>query len=169
MIPNTAPVSVQPASTAVATAATKKHTGFELSFDNLLDIVNPLQHLPVIGTLYRAITGDKIAAPEKIAGGALFGGLWGLVSSVADAAFEAVTGKDFGSTVLALFTGHHEPKTVAANATGAAASVVAPEPAADVGALMAALATKGVDSDTARRATYAYSKTINMAAADALR
>ena len=31
---------------------------WDFSFHNLLDIVNPLQHLPVIGTLYRAITGD---------------------------------------------------------------------------------------------------------------
>ena len=42
-------------------------------------------------------------------------GLWGAVASVADAAFEAVTGKDFGDTVLALFTGHHDGTPVAGN------------------------------------------------------
>ena len=27
-------------------------------FHHLLDVINPLQHLPLVGTLYRAITGD---------------------------------------------------------------------------------------------------------------
>ncbi|HEU0095775.1 MAG TPA: hypothetical protein VFQ52_04930, partial [Rhizomicrobium sp.] len=44
-------------------------------FNHVLDVVNPLQHLPVVGTLYRAITGDKIGAVEKIAGDTLYGGL----------------------------------------------------------------------------------------------
>ena len=88
---------------------------WDFSFHHLLDIVNPLQHLPVIGTIYRAITGDHIGMPEKIAGDTLYGGLWGAVSGVADAAFEAMTGKDFGSTVLALFTGHHHDIAVASN------------------------------------------------------
>ena len=81
---------------------------WDFSFHNLLDIINPLEHLPVIGTIYRAITGTHIGMPEKIAGDALYGGLWGAVASVADTMFEAVTGKDFGSTVLALFTGSHQ-------------------------------------------------------------
>ena len=100
---------------------------WDLSFHNLLDIINPLEHLPVIGTLYRAITGTHIGMPEKIAGDALYGGLWGAVSSVADAAFEKVTGKDFGDTVLSLFSGHHD--TELANAAAApAAQAPATEP-----------------------------------------
>src|SRR6201999_1577682 len=96
-----------------ASADDAKAHEWDFSFHNLLDIVNPLQHLPVVGTLYRAITGDHIGTPEKIAGDALYGGLWGAVSSVADAGFEAVTGKDFGSTVLAFFTGHHQSDNTA--------------------------------------------------------
>ena len=125
------------------------------AFHDLLDIVNPLQHLPVIGTLYRAITGDKMGTVEKIAGDALYGGLWGAVGSVADTAFEAVTGKDFGSTVLAfaekeLGIGQQDaPVQVAANAGAAPDS-------ADVVAFGNALAAKGVDSDMASRAMYAY-------------
>jgi len=128
------------------------------AFHDLLDIVNPLQHLPVIGTLYRAITGDKMGTVEKIAGDALYGGLWGAVGSVADTAFEAVTGKDFGSTVLAfaekeLGIGQQDaPVQVAANAGAAPA---APD-SADVVAFGNALAAKGVDSDMASRAMYAY-------------
>ncbi len=66
-------------------------------------MVNPLQHLPVIGTIYRAITGEHIGAVEKIAGDTLYGGLWGAVSSVADVAFEGITGKSAEDTVLGWF------------------------------------------------------------------
>jgi hypothetical protein len=168
MIPAADPISLQTVSAPTAKPAAEKHTGFEFSFDNLLDIVNPLQHLPVIGTIYRAITGDKIAMPEKIAGDALFGGLWGLVSSVADAAFEAVTGKDFGSTVLALFTSDHDKKAVASNPV-APAVFGQTASSADIDALTSALYSKGVDWDIARRATYAYRTSMNRTAADALR
>ena len=109
-----ATLAVAAAPTATPAGSAQKSSDWDFSFHNLLDIINPLEHLPIIGTLYRAITGTHIGIPEKIAGDALYGGLWGAVSSVADAAFEAVTGKDFGSTVLALFTGHHHDTAVAA-------------------------------------------------------
>ena len=38
--------------------APHQSSDWDFSFHDLLDIVNPLQHLPVIGTIYRAITGD---------------------------------------------------------------------------------------------------------------
>ena len=151
------------ASAAPAPAATEH--GFSLGsvFHDLLDIVNPLQHLPVIGTLYRAITGDTMGTVEKIAGDALYGGLWGAVGAVADTAFEAVTGKDFGSTVLAfaedtLGFGHHGAKVqMAANAPSAPASASVPgSPDDGVSAFGNALAQKGVDDALATRALYAY-------------
>jgi hypothetical protein len=151
---------VTPQAPAKADAAAD--SGWDFTFHNLLSIVNPLQHLPVIGTLYRAITGDKIATPEKIAGDALYGGLWGAVSSIADTAFEAVTGKDFGDTVLALFTGSSDkPAAAVAAASPATASTPTPLPAsADILALTDALARKGVDSDIAQRALSAYRRSV---------
>ena len=77
-----------PQTQAQAAAATPAGAGPGFSFHDLLSIINPLQHLPVIGTLYRAVTGDTIGTPEKIAGDTLYGGLWGAVASIADAAFE---------------------------------------------------------------------------------
>ena len=144
---------------------TQKSSDWDFSFHNLLDIINPLEHLPIIGTIYRAITGTHIGIPEKIAGDTLYGGLWGAVSSVADAAFEAVTGKDFGSTVLALFTGHHHDTAVAANV------VVTPpvklpalsesqDATPDMVALQSSLSRNGVDGDLAQRAMAAYRKSI---------
>lgn len=157
---------------ASAPAAATAGSGLSLNtaFHDLLDIVNPLQHLPVVGTLYRAITGDTIGTVEKIAGDALYGGLWGAVGSVADSAFEAVTGKDFGATVLAyaqdaLGIGHHDavqvaantaPKTAAAPQAAGAKAGVPTTDSADVLAFGSALAAKGVDNDTAARALYAY-------------
>ena len=152
-------VAYAPAPAASASATGKSDTGFSLhtAFHDLLDIVNPLQHLPIVGTLYRAITGDTIGTMEKIAGDTLYGGVWGAVSSVADAAFEAVTGKDFGATMLALVTG--DDKTPAAKAAAPVRTAsVAPKQAdgADVAALTDALSAKGVNSDLSTRALYAY-------------
>ncbi|HXM00180.1 MAG TPA: hypothetical protein VN932_09635 [Rhizomicrobium sp.] len=91
-------------------------TGGKSFWDDMLDVVNPLQHLPVVGTIYRAITGDKMGDLEKVAGDALYGGPIGLVSSLADVAFEKITGKDFGDTVLDFVTGGDKTTAVAANA-----------------------------------------------------
>jgi hypothetical protein len=81
------------------------------SFGDLLDIVNPLQHLPVVGTLYRKLTGDQISTPAKIAGDAIYGGPVGLLSSLGDTAFEAVTGKSVGDTVMGFVLGDDAGKT----------------------------------------------------------
>src|SRR5579863_5184181 len=83
--------------------ASNSGTQKEGFFHHLLDIINPLQHLPVIGTIYRAITGEHIGTVERIAGDTLYGGLWGAVSSIADVAFEGITGKSAEDTVLSWF------------------------------------------------------------------
>jgi hypothetical protein len=102
------------ATPSAQTQQTSSSGGF--SFHDILNIVNPLQHLPVISTIYRAVTGDKINDFEKVAGDTLYGGVVGFVSSMADTIFEAVTGKDFGDTVLGLITGDDD-KTGVANAS----------------------------------------------------
>jgi hypothetical protein len=127
----------------------------------LLDILNPLEHLPIIGSIYRAITGTHIGIPEKVAGDALYGGLWGAVSGIADAAFEAVTGKDLGDTVLALFRSSPAAQLTQVTVTPAAQLPASPQ-TADVLALKASLDRHGVDSDLAQRAIAAYRKSLIM-------
>ncbi|HEY4113042.1 MAG TPA: hypothetical protein VGM17_03185 [Rhizomicrobium sp.] len=106
--------SANPAGSAKPTTEASKDDG--LSFDDLLDVVNPLQHFPIVSTLYRHYAHDEIKPLPKIAGDALYGGLPGLISSVADFAFEKITGKNFGDTVLAMITGDDDKTTaVAAN------------------------------------------------------
>lgn len=73
-----------------------------LTFGDVLDVINPLQHLPMVGSIYRAITGDTISAASKVTGGALFGGLIGFAAAVADTVLEESSGKDAGAYVMAV-------------------------------------------------------------------
>jgi hypothetical protein len=175
------PVSADKSSGDTSGAA--PHESF---FHHLWDVINPLQHLPVIGTIYRAITGEHLDPVEKIAGDTLYGGLWGAVSSIADVAFESITGKSFEDTALALFKSDDKIKvastmvaapTINANVSLPSAdlpalpttTVAANAPAnipggMDVAALTNALSSKGVDSDTASRALYAYRRSMGLTA-----
>jgi hypothetical protein len=73
----------------------------EPSFADFIDLINPLQHIPVISTIYRAITGDEIGAVPRILGDTLFGGPTGLLMAVANEVIKADTGKDIGEQALA--------------------------------------------------------------------
>lgn len=95
------------------TAASNKTTGgrhsrFTLwgddgfTFGDLIDVVNPLQHIPVLSTIYRALSRDTIAAAPRLLGGALFGGVIGAAAAAANTLLEQVTGKDVGDHVLTL-------------------------------------------------------------------
>jgi len=70
-------------------------------FDDFLDVINPLQHLPIISTIYRAATGDEISPGARIIGGAVFGGPIGFAAAIANAAVEEASGKDIGAIMLA--------------------------------------------------------------------
>jgi hypothetical protein len=102
-------------SSAVRAPVPERAPQHHFSFSDVLDIVNPLQHLPVIGTLYRKLTHDEIGTPEKIMGDTLYGGVPGLISSVADTAFEKITGKNFADTALSLFDGGDSGKLAASD------------------------------------------------------
>lgn len=71
-------------------------------FGDVLDIINPLQHLPVIGTIYRKITGDTIKPLSDIVGSALFGGPIGAASSAINLAVKEGTGKDLAENALSI-------------------------------------------------------------------
>jgi hypothetical protein len=77
----------------------------DMRFEDFIDIVNPLQHIPLVNMVYRAMTGDKISGVAQIAGSALYGGPLGIVSGVANAIIQEETGKDVGDTVIAMLNG----------------------------------------------------------------
>lgn len=165
--------AVTSTATKTADSGVKEEEGF---FGHLLDVVNPLQHIPIIGTIYRAITGDKIGSVEKIMGGTLYGGMWGAISSIADVAFKGITGKSFEDTALSLLKSDSKAKAnkVAATPvsfTGPSADIPslpaidAANVSGDVAAFTSALSAKGVDSETANRALYAYRRSMGLVSA----
>ena len=90
-----------------------------LTFGDFLDVINPLQHIPILSAIYRELTGDQISPAARIAGGGLFGGIFGLFAAVANVAIEQGTGQDVGSHVMAMFDG--EPAADGATRLAAAA------------------------------------------------
>jgi hypothetical protein len=76
-----------------------------LTFYDLLDIINPLQHLPILSNIYRELTGDDLSPGARMMGGGLFGGFIGFGVAMFNAIVEDLTGKDVGGHVFALFRG----------------------------------------------------------------
>lgn len=97
------------------------------SFWDVLDIINPLQHIPIVSDIYQELTGDKIGVAARVAGGTLFGGPVGLIASLVDCSIEQSTGKDAGGHVLALFKDDESTVPGEAPATMLAAADAASE------------------------------------------
>ncbi|MEE2761734.1 MAG: hypothetical protein VYE18_09845 [Pseudomonadota bacterium] len=74
------------------------------TFRDFLDMINPLHHIPVVGTLYRSITGDQLDPGAKMFGSTVLGGPIGAVASIIDVAIKHNTGKDIGEHTIAMFT-----------------------------------------------------------------
>ncbi len=105
----------------------------EFSFWDLLDIVNPLQHIPVISSIYRRITGDEISPTARIIGATLYGGPAGFVIAANMALVEEVAGQSPGDALANAVFGAPEPEAEAIADAGmarpaetAAAAAVAP-------------------------------------------
>ena len=82
-----------------------------VTFSDFLDVVNPLQNIPVVSSYYRESTGDEASMMAKLAGGALYGGLFGVgaiagfAASLVNTILENQTGKDVGGHVIATLQG----------------------------------------------------------------
>ena len=70
-----------------------------MSFSDLLDVINPLEHIPIVSAIYRAASGDTISPGARVAGDALYGAAMGvasmglsLVGAVGDEVFTAANG-----------------------------------------------------------------------------
>ncbi|MBL8702195.1 MAG: hypothetical protein JNK67_27670 [Alphaproteobacteria bacterium] len=92
----------------------------KFKFSDLVALVNPLQHLPIIGPLYRKLTGDEPHPAVKVIGGLIFGGPIGLVNATLNHVFEQTTGKTPVDAIAGLFMGDGE-KSAAADPAPAAA------------------------------------------------
>lgn len=100
----TVPVSLNTTAAASASTATAAVSGSSSFFGDLLDTVNPLQHIPILSSLYRTITNTEISPLADIAGSTIYGGPIGgaiaAVSQVGKAAFHGIMG-DTSATEVA--------------------------------------------------------------------
>jgi hypothetical protein len=111
---------------SVQAAATADH---RFTFHDFLSAINPLQYLPVVGTIYRAVTGDIIPEALRDFGSMLVSGLLGgpigLGINIGSLIAEKVTGID-PEKIFAT-----QPKAVAsATAPAKALPATAPAPSA---------------------------------------
>lgn len=79
-----------------------------LGFKDLLDVINPLQHIPGISTMYQKATGDNISPAAQFMGAMLFGGPIGAAVSMVDIAIKDKTGDGFTANMAALVSGDSE-------------------------------------------------------------
>ena len=77
----------------------------EFGFADLVDMVNPLQHIPLVAQLYRGVTGDEIKPASQVMGGALFGGALGAAAGLVNVVIQEETGKDITGNALAMARG----------------------------------------------------------------
>lgn len=91
----------------------------KFGFDDFLDIINPLQHIPFVNMAYRALTGDQINGAAQMVGAVAMGPVSAL-STVIDLAFKSETGEGLAANGIAmLFGGDDAPADVASYATAA--------------------------------------------------
>ena len=76
-----------------------------LTFNDVLDIVNPLQHIPLVDAIYRRVSGDTIRPQGEILGSFLYGGLLGGAIATASVLFHEATGIDPAQDLIALIAG----------------------------------------------------------------
>ena len=82
--------------------ADTENTDEPFGFGDLVDIVNPLQHIPVVSNLYRAVTGDNIRPSSDIIGKAIYGGLAGAASGLANVIIKHETGRNVMEHAVAM-------------------------------------------------------------------
>lgn len=76
----------------------------KFGWDDVVDLINPLQHIPLVNIAYRHFTGDQENGSAELLGGIAFGPL-GALSAIADLAVRSTTGRDIGENVIAMVTG----------------------------------------------------------------
>ncbi|WP_417430860.1 hypothetical protein [Kiloniella sp.] len=108
---NTTDPSKRPTTEAAIEQQNSSQEEQSFGFFDFLDVINPLQHIPVISTLYREITGDEIQPAARVVGGMIYGGPSGFISAIANSISEETTGKDIGENIMEAFLGTDEEES----------------------------------------------------------
>ncbi len=72
----------------------------EITFSDVLEFLNPLNHIPVVSQLYHQATGEKPSAVGSLVSGALLGGPIGFAVAAVGAVFEEATGQSVIGAML---------------------------------------------------------------------
>lgn len=132
-------------------SASEAGTATDFTFSDFLDLINPIEHIPGVSSIFRSLSGDKIHPISRVAGDILYGGVFGLGSAVfgaagavADCVSEASTGHDATGMVVATLLGEDLPSSQSeqvakTSISQADASVVNPSSSASAQALAAML------------------------------
>lgn len=76
------------------------------TFGDVMDMVNPLHHIPIISKYYQENTNDEICEGSKFIGdillGGLLGGITGVISSLANTAVRQQTNQDVMEHIIAI-------------------------------------------------------------------
>ena len=120
--------------------------GDGFGFNDFLDLINPLQHVPGVSTLYRAVTGDAIADEARFIGHIVYGGPLGLIAATAETLATDRDGRGLSENLAAWWGGEtetalaarppgpptalHTPRDGAATRAGPADHALAPAPPA---------------------------------------
>jgi len=81
----------------------------EFGWDDFVDLINPLQHIPLVNIAYRAITGDEIYGAARMVDLA-FGPLAGLSTAV-DLMFRDMTGQSMAANAVSALFGPGDKPT----------------------------------------------------------
>jgi len=154
MTPSSVPATSDPPPAAAAPVApAAQPPSPHVRFIDVLSALNPLQYLPVVGTIYRAVTGDTIPEALRLGGSFLVSGLIsgpiGILTTAAITIAEKITGIDPDriGRALAADVGLGKPAQATASASTAPATpapaqvtpaVAAPTPSAPTAAPVAA-------------------------------
>lgn len=110
--------------TAATSGGSPAPASHGITFREFLSDLNPLQHIPIIGTIYRAVTGDTIPETARTIGSfavsGLVGGPIGILTNLAFLAIEKATGVDpekIGQEILASL-GIKSDSVIAVTASG---------------------------------------------------
>ena len=113
-----------------------------MSFGDFLDIINPLQHIPIVSAIYRAATGDEAGVGSRLIGGALFGGPLGVLVSGLTSIAEEASGGPIEHHIASLWNSVTEDPEPSSQTAGVEIKKAAPEEPPAVEDDYAALATQ---------------------------
>jgi hypothetical protein len=99
----------------------------EMSFGDFLSGLNPLHHIPVVGWVYRQITGETIQPAMRALGGLLMGGPIGAIASAVGALAEELIGATDYTAPTAIAGGAPAIPPAAAAQPGRLATITPPE------------------------------------------